>query len=181
MKKSEPHLFEGKLRTIEKRLINVIANLGYLKGRSPKFSEITAYVYVHQEVTQKILRELTGYSLGTISTVLQILEKQGIIRKHLNPDTREYHYELYGTLSQIGSRSLTHVQQYFSEIKEFFQAIEAKLAQSNLSKKKGYRNIRQLVDEMSILVPAYERVLERFQTSFQALSQKARSETSDIK
>lgn len=164
MGNSKPRLIEGKLRTIEKRLVDILTKMGYMKGRSQKASEITAHIYVNQEITQKILRKLTGYSLGTISTVLQILEKQGIVRKHSHPDTREYHYELDGTISQIKFRSLIDVQRYFSQIEDFLREVEVKLSRPELSGKKGYEKIRQFVDEMKVLVPAYERVIQRFRT-----------------
>jgi hypothetical protein len=64
MENSKPRLIEKKLRTVEKRLVDLLTKAGYLKGRSRKFSEITAHIYIHQEVNQKLLRKLTGYSLG---------------------------------------------------------------------------------------------------------------------
>ena len=163
MENSKPRLTEGKLRTVEKRLVDVLTKMGYLKGGSRKASEITAHIYVNQEVTQKILRKLTGYSLGTISTALQALEKQGVVRKHSHPDTREYHYEV-ARAREIKFRSLIDVQRYFSQIKEFLREIEAKMSRPDLSEKKGYENIRRLLDEMKALIPAYERVMQRFQT-----------------
>ncbi len=164
MENIKPRLTEEQLRTVEKRLVELLTNAGYLKGRSRKFSTVTAHIYLHQEVTQKLLRKLTGYSLGTISTALQTLEKQGVVHKHFDPSTREYHYELDGTISQTLFRSLRDVQRYLSQIKEFFRGIEAKLSQPGLSKKKGYENILQFVNELSALVPAYEQVFQRFQT-----------------
>ena len=164
MENSKPRLIEGKLRTVEKSLVDVLTKMGYLKGRSQKASEITAHIYVNQEVTQKILRKLTGYSLGTISTALQALEKQRVVRKHSHPDTREYHYELDGTISQIKFRSLIDVQQYLSQIESFLREIEVKLSRPDLSEKKGYEKIRQFVDDMKVLIPAYKRVMQRFRT-----------------
>jgi len=164
MENSKPRLIEGKLRTVEKRLVDVLTKMGYLKGRSQKASEITAHIYVNQEVTQKILRKLTGYSLGTISTALQVLEKQRFVRKHSHPDTREYHYELDGTISQIKFRSLIDVQQYLSQIESFLREIEVKLSRPDLSEKKGYEKIRQFIDDMKVLIPAYKRVMQRFRT-----------------
>jgi len=164
MENSKPRLIEKKLRTVEKRLVDLLTKAGYLKGRSRKFSEITAHIYIHQEVNQKLLRKLTGYSLGTISTTLQTLEKQGLVRKHSDPDTHEYHYELDGTVSQTLFRSLRDVQRYLYQMKEFFRGIEAKLSHPHLSRKKGYENIRQFLDEFNVIVPAHERVFRRFQT-----------------
>lgn len=174
MKNTKPPLIEEKFRTIEKKLVDILTKLGYLKGRSSKTSGITACIYVRQEVTQKLLRELTGYSLGTISTALQRLENLGVVRKHPDPDTREYHYELDRTISQTGSRSMTGVQQYFSQMKEFFRGIEAKLSRPHLSKKQGYKNIRQFLDEMNVLIPAYEAVMQKFLTMASDIKQKTR-------
>lgn len=164
MENTKPRLIEKQLRTVEKRLVELLTNAGYLKGRSRRFSTVTAHIYIHQEVTQKLLRRLTGYSLGTISTALQTLEKQGVVHKHFNPSTREYHYELDGTISQTLFRSLRDTQRYLSQIREFSQGIEAKLSQPGLSTKKGYENLHQFVNELSALIPAYEQVLQRFQT-----------------
>ncbi len=164
MENIKPHLAEKQFRTVEKRLVELLTSAGYLKGRSRKFSTVTAYTYIHQEVTQKLLRKLTGYSLGTISTALQTLEKQGVVHKHFDPSTREYHYELDGTISQTLFRSLRDIQRYLSQIKEFFRGIEAKLSQPELFKKKGYENILQFINELNGLIPAYEQVFQRFQT-----------------
>jgi len=179
MKNSKIPLIEEKFRTIEKNLVDILTKLGYLKGRSAKTSEITACIYVRQVATQKTLRELTGYSLGTISTALQRLENLGVVRKHPDPNTRQYHYELDRTISRTGSRSMTDVQQYFSQMKEFFQGIEAKLSRPHLSKKRGYKNIRQFLDEMNVLIPAYEHVVQKFQTMASDIRKEEIGVTSD--
>lgn len=170
MRNSKTPLIEEKFRTIEKKLVDILTNLGYLKGRSAKTSEIMAYIYVRQEVTQKTLRELTGYSLGTISTALQHLEKLGMVRKHPDPDTREYHYE--GVV--VSTTTMMDFQPYFPQMKEFFRGIEAELSHSHLSKKQGYINIRQFLDEMNVLIPAYEAVMQKFLTMASNIKQKTR-------
>jgi len=180
MENSKPPLIEEKFRTIEKKLVGILTNLGDLKGRSSKTSEITAYIYVRQEVTQKLLRELTGYSLGTISTALQRLENLGVVRKHPDPNTRQYHYKLDGTPSQIQSRSMMAFHGYFSQIKEFLQGIEAKLSRPPLSKKRGYKNIRQFLDEMNVLIPAYEHLIQKIQTMASGISKEEVGVTSDL-
>ena len=81
---------EQKLREIENKLVDTITSLSYLKGRSPKHAKITAHIYIRRKVTQKQLRELTGYSLGTISNTLQSLEKMGTIHKTQDPQTKEH-------------------------------------------------------------------------------------------
>lgn len=164
MKSSKKALGEEQLGAIERRLVEIIANFGYLKGRSAKASEVTAYIYIRQEVTQQLLRELTEYSLGTVSAVLQDLEKLGVVNKHSSQNARGYVYRLAGTPSQVMSQSMADFQGYLSEISGFLEEVEAKLSKPSLSKKQGYSQLRRFLDEMNVLIPAYQQVLQKFQT-----------------
>lgn len=153
-----------KLKKIENRIADIITNLSFLKGRQPKISKIIALTYLHRKTTQKQLRELTGYSLGTISNALQSLEKMGIIRKTQDPQTREYNYELEGTIAQPGSRSVTNIFEYFSQQKIFLKKIKTKLAQQHLSNKKGYEELSQFVNKMEDIFPAIEHATQKIVT-----------------
>jgi DNA-binding transcriptional regulator GbsR (MarR family) len=164
MKSNQKALSEEQLRLIEQKLVEIIANFGYLKGRSAKTSEVMAYIYIRQEVTQQLLRELTGYSLGTVSAVLQDLEKLGVVNKHSSQNARGYVYRLAGTPSQVMSQSMADFQGYLSEISGFLEEVEAKLSKPSLSKKQGYSQLRRFLDEMNVLIPAYQQVLQKFQT-----------------
>jgi DNA-binding transcriptional regulator GbsR (MarR family) len=165
MKSSKKALGEERFGVIERRLVDIIANFGYLKGRSAKTTEVMAYIYIRQEVTQKLLRELTGYSLGTISAALQNLEKWGVVSKHPSPNARGYIYRLAGTLSQVLSRSMTGFQDYLSQTSGFLEEVELKLSKLSLSKKQGYSKLRRFLDEMNVLIPAYQHILQKFQTT----------------
>jgi DNA-binding transcriptional regulator GbsR (MarR family) len=164
MKSNQKAFSEERLRLVEQRLVEIIANFGYLKGRSAKTSVVMAYTYIRQEVTQQLLRELTGYSLGTVSAVLQDLEKLGVVNKHSSQNARGYVYRLAGTPSQVMSQSMADFQGYLSEISGFLEEVEAKLSKPSLSKKQGYSQLRRFLDEMNVLIPAYQQVLQRFQT-----------------
>lgn len=164
MKSNQKALSEEQLRLIEQKLVEIIANFGYLKGRSVKTSEVVAYIYIRQEVTQQLLRELTGYSLGTVSAVLQDLEKLGVVNKHSIQNARGYVYRLAGTPSQVMSQSMADFQGYLSEISGFLEEVEVKLSKPSLSKKQGYSQLRRFLDEMNVLIPAYQQVLQKFQT-----------------
>jgi len=163
MKNDKKALAEVRFEAIERRLVEILADFGYLKGRSAKTAEVTAYIYIRGEVTQQLLRELTGYSLGTISAALQELENLGIVIKHASPDARGYIYRLAGTPSQVLSRSIADVQDYLSQISGLLEKVETKLSKPSLQQKQGYRNLRRFLDEMSVLIPAYEHVLQKFQ------------------
>jgi DNA-binding transcriptional regulator GbsR (MarR family) len=163
---------EQKLKEIENKLADTITSLSFLKGRQPKTSKIIALIYLHRKTTQKQLRELTGYSLGTISTNLQSLEKMGIIRKTQDPQTREHNYELEGTIAQPGSRSVTNIFEYFSQQKNFIKQIKTRLAQPHLANKKGCENVKEFIDKMDDVFPAIEQSIQKILTQ---LSDKDRS------
>jgi DNA-binding MarR family transcriptional regulator len=158
---------EQKLKEIENNLADIITTLSFLKGRRPKTSKIIALVYLYRNATQKQLRELTGYSLGTISNTLQSLEKMGIINKTQDPQTREYTYELEGNITQPGSRSVTNVFEYFAQQKQFLKKIKTKLAQPHLENKRGYKKINEFVDQMNAVFPAIEKVTQKLLTQLE--------------
>lgn len=163
---------EEQFRAIEQRLVEIISDFGYLKGRSPKVAEVTAYIYIRGEVTQQFLRQFTGYSLGTVSAVLQELEKLGVVTKQASLDARGYVYRLSGTPSQVLSRSMSDVQEYLVQTGSFLKKVEAKLNKTSLQNKKGYSSLKSFLDEMNGLIPAYEHVLQKFQATALAARKK---------
>jgi len=163
---------------IQKRLADIVADFGYLKGRSVKVSKILAYIYIRQEVTQQLLHELTGYSLGTISAALRDLEDSGMVSKNRNPDSLRRFYTIEGSLSQVLSRSMANFPAYLSQMDELLKQIEAKLDKPSLSGKQGYTNIKQFLDELAVLIPAYKHVMQKFQTMNPIATKNAAGEKS---
>lgn len=153
---------EQKLREIENRLVEIITGMGTLKGRSKRVAEINAYIAIRKEVTQQLLRELTGYSLGSVSSTVQSLEEIGLITKHKDPNSRQYVYKYEESYTEPHSRSMGNVFEYLSQLEKFLTKIEKKLDQPSFKEKKGYENIRNFVDQMKVLFPAIKRVLSHF-------------------
>jgi DNA-binding transcriptional regulator GbsR (MarR family) len=154
---------EHKLRDIENRLVDIITGLGHLKGRSLKNAKITAHILIRREANQKLLRELTGYSIGTVSTILQSLEKMGTLKKHKDPVSKEYHYELDSGFAHAGSRSMSNIFDYFSQLEEFLKKIKIRLSQPHLSKKQGFENLNQFVNNMNRTFPAIKNTIQKIQ------------------
>jgi DNA-binding transcriptional regulator GbsR (MarR family) len=156
---------EEKFRAVERSLVEIISDFGYLKGRSSKTSTVMAYVYIRGEATQQLLRELAGYSLGTVSAALQDLEQLGFVSKRASPNSRGYVYSLAGTFSQVMSRSMTGFQDYLSETRGFLKEVETKLHEKSLSEKSGYKSLKRFLDEMNVLIPAYQHILQKYQAA----------------
>ena len=63
-------------RDVEKKLIKIITEMSYQKGRSTKFSIIAAYAYVRENVTQSTLQDLTGFSNGLLKILSDLTHGQ---------------------------------------------------------------------------------------------------------
>ena len=148
-------------RDIEKKLIKIITEMSYQKGRSTKFSIIAAYAYVRENVTQKILQDITGFSRGTISTSLTKLVNDNVLKKQYNPESRQFSYQLTGTLQTILGGSSASMGGYFPLILDKLNEVEKKLNQEEEMKtKKGYENIQDFIERMKIILPAYDHVMK---------------------
>jgi DNA-binding transcriptional regulator GbsR (MarR family) len=151
-----------KLRDIENQLVEIITSMGQLKGRSDKMAKLAACITIRGEVTQKLLREITGYSLGTVSSSLQILEKMGFVSKYKDSNSREYLYRYEESYAQSQSRSIMNVLEYFRELDEFLKQMDDKLDKPHLKGKEGYENITEFIENMRRLFPAVEEALSKF-------------------
>ena len=150
-------------KEIEKKLIKILSDLSIQKGRTPKFSIITAYAYVRENITQKILQDITGFSRGTISTSLTKLVQDEVLKKQYNSESREYIYQIKGTLASILGSSTANFDGYFSKIADKLNEVESKLNQEGMKTKRGYNNLQDFISEMKILIPAYEHVMKKYQ------------------
>ena len=156
-----------KLRDIENHLVEIITSMGQLKGRSDKMAKLAAYITIHGEVTQKFLREITGYSLGTVSSSLQILEKMGFVRIYKDSNSREYLYRYEESYTQSQSKSMMNVLEYLRELDEFLSQMEAKLDKPRLKGKEGYKDVKEFIENMRRLFSVVEEAISKFSGSNQ--------------
>ena len=163
---------ENELKAIEKRLVEIIVDLGYFKGRSRKTSEILAHLYIYNKVTQKMLREITGYSTGTVSSTLQELQTLGLIRRSSDLRGREHLYELAVAVSQQLSRYSGMMDQYFRAWNEFLKRLENELRKNQLSKKRGAENIFRFIKKMRVMIQASANAVRRLQSTAPEIQQE---------
>jgi DNA-binding transcriptional regulator GbsR (MarR family) len=154
---------EQIFRDVEAKLIKIITEMSYQKGRSSKFSIISAYAYTREKVTQKMLQEITGFSRGTISTSLKKLVSDKVLVKQYNPELRQHVYHISGTLASILGGSTANIGGYFASISVKLKEVGQKLQQEGMETKRGYENIQNFIKEMQILIPAYDHVMKKYQ------------------
>ena len=119
----EDYKFEGILQDLEKKLIKFMVGLVKTTSPlSPKLTEILGYLLLHGELTQAQLVELTGFSIGTISSNLNQMISLNIIRKELIPKARTYKYIFLGGQGNIKSQAgflkleiITNAMNFFKE------------------------------------------------------------------
>ncbi len=156
---------EEELKAIEKRLVEIIVDLGFLKGRSRKTSEILAHLYICNKATQRMLQEITGYSTGTVSSTLRELQKLGLVRRSSDLSGREYLYELAVRVSQQLSRYSGMMDQYFRVWNEFLEKLENELRRNQLSKKKGAENISRFIKKMRVVIQASANAVSKLRST----------------
>ncbi len=161
--KSKSHIYEGKVRVYEKRLIEILVDAGKIKGQSAVFGSIIGYLLLHGSLTQSQLKELTGFSKGAISQSLTILSKAPAIKKEPLEGTREYLYTLGTNMADIAS----NIGSYKSESNESaIIFLESKLQELNKKKQKnGYEILSKRVTEMVNFFDYNVKLLEKIKES----------------
>ncbi|MFX0003721.1 MAG: winged helix-turn-helix transcriptional regulator [Promethearchaeota archaeon] len=118
----EDYKFEGIIQEIEKKLIKFMVNLAQNSSPiSPKLTEILGYLLLHGQLTQAQLVELTGFSIGTISSNLNQMISLNIVRKELIPKTRTYKYIFLGGKGSIESQASYMKLEIISAAINFFK------------------------------------------------------------
>lgn len=144
--KSKSHIFEGKIRVYEKRVIEILIDAGKVKGQNAVFGSIIGYLLLHGSLTQNQLKELTGFSKGAISQTLKILSSTPAIRKETLSGIRENIYTFGATMSEIAS----NISSYKSESNEYAIKFLLSKAQAleEYKDKNGYDILSKRVSDM---------------------------------
>ncbi len=91
--------FHDEFQGFKSALVDFFVEIGKVKWHSDKLCIIAAYIFLYEELTQKQLKELTGYALSTISANINVLlacelKKRRIVR------TNKFEYYFGETLQE---------------------------------------------------------------------------------
>jgi DNA-binding transcriptional regulator GbsR (MarR family) len=161
--RSKSHIYEGKVRTYEKRLVEILVEAGKIKGQNAVFGSIIGYLLLHESLTQTQLKELTGFSKGAISQSLKILSSVPAIKKEPLEGGREYLYTLGINMNDIAS----NIGSYKSESNEIaIKFLQSKVQELDKYKdKKGYGILSKRVTQMINFFEYNVKVLEKIKES----------------
>jgi len=161
--KRKPHIFEGKIKEYENRLIDFFVKAGQIKGQSKSFATIVGYFIIHKSLTQAQVKELTGFSKGSVSTNLNYLESFGSLKKKLIKGTREYLYSFGRNISQISTSTGAFKKEINQMATQFFQSKIEEL--NNYKGKKGYELLsKRLIGVMKFL-KIHKRLIDHIMDS----------------
>ncbi|MFX1311535.1 MAG: hypothetical protein ACFFHD_02840 [Promethearchaeota archaeon] len=102
----QSHLFDKNLRQYEDKLVEILLDISKSKRVNPKMSAIAAYLLIHGWLTQKEIKQLTGFSIGTISTYLSVMIGTGNFQKQRIEGTHTFKYSFLGELETLTSRAI---------------------------------------------------------------------------
>ncbi len=161
--KSKSHVYEGKVRVYEKRLIEILVDAGKIKGQNAVFGSIIGYLLLHGSLTQTQLKELTGFSKGAISQSLKVLSSAPAIKREPLEGKREYLYTLGTNMSDIAS----NIGSYKSESNESaIKFLQSKVQELDKNKNKnGYKTLSKRVITMINFFEYNIKLLEKINKS----------------
>ncbi len=87
-------LLSGRSKKIEREIVAFYKTAGKMVNLNSRMTEIFAYLKIYDALSQDQLKQLTGFSLGTISTTLQSFLQTGIISRKLIPKTHKNLYSI---------------------------------------------------------------------------------------
>jgi DNA-binding transcriptional regulator GbsR (MarR family) len=136
--------FKQKFRNIEKKLLDYALEIGQRRS-SEKITIINFYLFMYESLTQKELKKLTNFSIGTISTHLNAMISLGLIEKNLIPGTHQYTYSFILKPKAYASSGIDIALNAKKEAEQFFQGIKAKL--DELKVNKGAKFLKGRIEE----------------------------------
>ena len=154
------YIFEGKIREFEKELVNISLEIEKRRGQNPVISKILIYLLMYEYLTQKQLKKLTGYSIGSISTHLTAMNSIGIIEKKLIQGTHTNIYSLKIDLGQNISSLVKISKDYINQTYQFLKLKKTKLNEIFNKENKKIKPILERFEELEIVIDIYVKLFE---------------------
>jgi len=125
---------------------------------------------IHNSLTQDQVRELTGFSKGSVSTNLNALEEYGFLKKKLIKGTRKYLYSRVEDFSQLSVDTGAFKKEINEKAKKFFRS---KIKELNEFKdKKGYKILSERLSDIMKFLEIHKKLIDHIMNSRYFLTRK---------
>ena len=155
---SQDQLFDIKLKKYEEQLVAFFTDIGEQKRVNSKFLKMSSYLFIHKKLTQKLLKKLTGFSTGTISTFLSVMLGTEFFEKKMIPGTHTCSYRSNATLEDLTSKGLDTAIQSFLLSEVFLKDKIGTLDDLIKQNKKGASHLSQRIDEILDIFKFYKEL-----------------------
>ncbi|MFX1252293.1 MAG: MarR family transcriptional regulator [Promethearchaeota archaeon] len=144
---------DDKIGFYEKQLIDAFANLTSYSynDRKSRYAVILGYLLIRRHLTQKQLRDLTGFSVGTIHNCLTMLEMSNRISKRLIPGTRTYEHFVLDNMEVMIAKVRYAYQEKLKETIIFYEILSQKVPHDHLLYSRiqdnllYYKNVKDII------------------------------------
>jgi len=149
---------EAEISSLERRFVNFFVSSTTIFGRDPILAAVLAYFLLHQELTQKDLRDYTGYSAGAISQVLKQLVEGDILIERRPEGRGAFRYALEKIPDYLARSFLAILESYLSqeselnEIKKGLEKMPKELHSDPL-----YKNLKEYINLVFKVIPIYKK------------------------
>jgi len=150
--------YDRNVRKIEKEIVDYLIQSPLYSTRNEITSRILLYIIFRKEISQNILKNLTGYSSGKISEELNNLVDSGMIIRKKIPGIRKKVY----TFESVDQISTTRVKNIITALLKWEGELdkmknEMETNRSKLEKMNGYSNILKVIDFYLPAIKLYEK------------------------
>jgi len=152
----QDQLFDEKLKKYEEKLVSFFTDIGEQKRVNPKFLKMSSYLFIHKKLTQKQLKELTGFSTGTISTFLSVMLGTEFFEKKMIPGSHTCLYRYKGELEDLTSKGLDTALKSFLPSENFLNDKKKSLNSLIEQDKKGASHLSKRIEEILEIFKFYK-------------------------
>jgi len=151
-------LYSKKLRKYEDKLVEFFVDIGRRKRVNPKILQISSYLLIHGSLTQKELKNLTGLSMGTISTFLSVMIGMGRFQKERIHKTHTFRYSYSGNIEEMTIRGIDVMVSSLTSMGVYLNAKKKQLKDLAEQNKKGAEHLSQRIDELLDIFEFYKKI-----------------------
>lgn len=154
----EEDTYNENVSKIEKEIVEYLVNSPIYSTRNKITTRILIYIIMRKEITQNLLKNLTGYSSGKISQELNNLVDSGMIIKKKIPNIRKKVYT-FESVEQISTARIKNVIAVMVKWQKELDKMKNELItkQNKLRDMKGYDNILNVIDFYLPTIKLYEK------------------------
>lgn len=156
---NQDDLFDEKLKKYEDKLVSIFTDVGKQKRDNPKYTKMSSLLLIHEKLTQKSLKDLTGFSTGSISTYLSVMLGTDNYKKELIPGTHTYNYQYSGKLEDLTTKRLNDALKSILDSRRFLEKKKEELSELAKQNKKGSSHLSQRIDEILRSYEFYQDLL----------------------